>query len=75
MTLRDVWTALRFEWRSRAVSRVVGNLVVEIGAAESPVREVQLDLLAQLSLEANAVTVTDDQHQIIGSRGAHPVDG
>jgi hypothetical protein len=54
---------------------VVGNLVVEIEAAESPVREVQLDLLAELSLEANAVTVTDDQHQIIGSRGAHPVDG
>jgi hypothetical protein len=27
---------------------VVGNLVVEIEAAESPVREVQLDLLAQL---------------------------
>src|SRR6267154_97255 len=43
-------------------SRVVGNLVVEIEAAEPAVGEVQLDLLAQLPLEAKAVAVTDDEH-------------
>ena len=43
-------------------SRVVGNLVVEIEAAEPAISEVQLDLLAQLPLEANAVAVTDDEH-------------
>jgi hypothetical protein len=43
-------------------SRVVGNLVVKIEAAEPAIGEVQLDLLAQLPLEANAVAVTDDEH-------------
>jgi hypothetical protein len=43
-------------------SRMVGNLVVKIEAAEPAVGEVQLDLLAQLPLEANAVAVTHDQH-------------
>jgi hypothetical protein len=40
---------------------VVGNLVVKIEPAEPAIGEVQLDLLAQLPLEANAIAVTDDE--------------
>jgi hypothetical protein len=45
-------------WRE---GRVVGDLVVKIEAAEPAIGEVQLDLLVQLPLEANAVGVTDDE--------------
>src|SRR5260370_37855668 len=42
--------------------RVVGDLIVQIEAAEPAIGEVQLDLLAQLPLKANAVAVTNDKH-------------
>jgi hypothetical protein len=41
---------------------VIRHLVVEIEAAEPTIGEVELDLLAQLSLEADAVAVADDEH-------------
>ena len=42
--------------------RVVRHLVVEIEAAEPPIRKMKLDLLAQLALEADAIAVADDEH-------------
>src|SRR5262245_17905854 len=42
--------------------RVVGNLVFEIEATEPPICKMQLDLLAQFALEADAVAVADNQH-------------
>ena len=42
--------------------RVVGYRVVQIEAAEPAVSKMQLDLLAQSPLEADAVAVAHDQH-------------
>ena len=42
--------------------RVVGYRVVQIEAAEPAVSKMQLDLLAQSPLEADAVAVADQQH-------------
>src|SRR5271170_496034 len=42
--------------------RMVRNLVVKIEAAEPAIGEVQLDLLTQPPLKANAVAVANDQH-------------
>ncbi len=42
--------------------RVIRRLVIEIEAAKPPVREMQFNLLAQLPLGADAVTIADDQH-------------
>src|SRR5262245_32340674 len=42
--------------------RVIGHPVFKIQAAEPTIGQVKLDLLAQLALEADAVTVPDDQH-------------
>src|ERR1700732_4497793 len=43
-------------------SRKVMHLVVKIAPAEPAIGEVQLDLLAQPPLKANAVAVANDQH-------------
>src|SRR5262249_60882199 len=42
--------------------RVIGNLVVEIKPAEPAVGQMQLNLLTQPPLKANAVAVANDQH-------------
>src|SRR4029450_12684293 len=41
---------------------MIGNLVIEIEPAEPPISQVQLNLLAQPPLEADAVAVANDQH-------------
>ena len=43
-------------------SRVIGDLVIEIEAAEPAIGKVKLDLLAQPALKTDAVAVADDQH-------------
>src|SRR6185295_5060685 len=42
--------------------RVIGNLVVEIKPTEPAVGQMQLNLLTQPPLKANAVAVANDQH-------------
>jgi hypothetical protein len=42
--------------------RVMGELVVESEATEPTIGEVKFDLLAQLALEADAVTIANDEH-------------
>src|SRR5215469_419716 len=42
--------------------RVIGHSVVEIETAEPPKGEMNLDILTQLALEADAVAVANDQH-------------
>src|SRR6266576_3800523 len=54
-------------WRKILLSRnrpwrLTGNLVIEIEPAEPPISQVQLNLLAQPQLEADAVAVAHDQH-------------
>jgi len=39
-----------------------GHLVVESEATEPTIGEVKFDLLAQLALEADAVTIANDEH-------------
>jgi hypothetical protein len=41
---------------------VMGHLVVESEATEPTIGEVKFDLLAQLALEADAVTIANDEH-------------
>ena len=40
----------------------MGHLVVESEATEPTIGEVKFDLLAQLALEADAVTIANDEH-------------
>jgi hypothetical protein len=59
--------AARFRQLSGAVRntrerRVMGHLVVESEATEPTIGEVKFDLLAQLALEADAVTIANDEH-------------
>jgi hypothetical protein len=42
--------------------RVMGHFVVESEATEPTIGEVKFDLLAQLALEADAVTIANDEH-------------
>jgi hypothetical protein len=42
--------------------RMIGYFVLEIETTEPAISEVKLDLLAQLTLETDAVAVTDNQH-------------
>ena len=58
--------AARFRQLSGAVRntrerRVMGHLV-ESEATEPTIGEVKFDLLAQLALETDAVTIADDEH-------------
>jgi hypothetical protein len=62
-------TAVSNTWRNRSLAvpidrecRVVRYGVVQIEAAQPAVSEMQLDLLAQSPLEADAVAVAHDQH-------------
>jgi hypothetical protein len=41
---------------------VIGHLVIESEATEPTIGEVKFDLLAQLALEADAVTIANDEH-------------
>jgi hypothetical protein len=41
---------------------VIGHLVIESEATEPTIGQVKLDILAQLALETDAVTIADDEH-------------
>jgi hypothetical protein len=42
--------------------RVIRHIALEAEAAEPPIGQVQMDLLAKPALRADAMTVADDQH-------------
>ena len=42
--------------------RMIGNLVIELEAAEPTITEMKFDLLAQLPFKADAIAVADNEH-------------
>src|SRR5262245_55683040 len=42
--------------------RMIGNLVIELEAAEPTITEMKFDLLAQLPIKADAIAVADNEH-------------
>ena len=41
---------------------MIGNLVIELEAAEPTITEMKFDLLAQLPFKADAIAVADNEH-------------